>query len=120
MQNRREELHIFLENHKGVEEILNDIKCITEMVLHNDYDKDKIIKIEDKYSVETKFLLEFENPYKFGFEDNEDDPALQVLINLRDRLYLIAVYKVLKEEGKEIPKDFLSKKYPELIELINN
>lgn len=118
MQNRREELHKELENHEGLEEILKDANCIKEMILQNDYNKDKIIEIEDKYSVESNFLLNFENSLKIGFDKNYDDPGLQVLINLRDRLYLIAVYKVLKEDGKEIPQDFVTRSYPELLNLI--
>ncbi len=120
MQNRREELHKELKNHEEVKEILGDIDCIQELILQNGYNKEKIIEIENKYSVETNFLLKFDNSLKIGFDNNYDDPGLQVLINLRDRLYLIAVYKVLKEKGKEIPQGFVTKSYPELLTLIQN
>ena len=120
MQNRIEELHDELENHNVDTRILKDIDCVREMIVRNIYDKDEVIRIEDKYSVETNFLLKFENSLKFGFDNNYDDPALQVLINLRDRLYLIAVYKVLKEQGKEIPQDIVTRSYPELLELLRS
>lgn len=118
MQNRREELHKELENHEEAKTILKHIDCVDEMIIRDNYDKDKVIEIEDEYSVESKFLLGFENPFKIGFENNQENPEYQVLKNLRDRLYLTAVYKVLKEQGKEIPKDFVKKDYPELINLI--
>lgn len=118
MQNRMKELYKELENHEEAKEVLKYIDSIQEMILQNDYNKDKIIEIEEEYSVETNFLLKFENSLKIGFDKNYDDPGLQVLINLRDRLYLIAVYKVLKEMGKEIPKDFVTRSYPELLILI--
>ena len=101
-----------------MKEILQDANSVQEMILQNDYNKEKIIEIEDKYSVETNFLVKFDDSIKFGFEKNYDDAGLQVLINLRDRLYLIAVYKVLKEEKREIPQDFVKRSYPGLIDLI--
>lgn len=118
MQNRIEELHKELENCEISKDVLKDIDCINEMILKNIYDKDIVINIEDKYSVETNFLLRFDASSKMGFEDNYDDPALQVLINLRDRLYLIAVYRKLKKEGIEIPQDFANRGYLELLELV--
>ena len=120
MQNRIEELHDELENHNIDTRILKDIDCVREMIVRNIYDKDEVIRIEDKYSVETNFFQKFENSLKFGFDNNYDDPALQVLVNLRDRLYLIAVYKVLKEQGKEIPQDIVTRSYPELLELLRS
>ena len=49
-----------------------------------------------------------------------NDKFLQTLINLRDRLYYIAVLKILEESGKEVPKDFAKRDFSGLIELIEN
>lgn len=111
-------LHKKLDEFEIVDEILEYIDDIQDMIEENKYNKDKIIEIESKYSIETRFLLVFENSEKIGFQNNYKNPDLQVLVNLRDRLYLIAIYKILKEEGREIPKDIVTKNYSELLKLI--
>ena len=65
--------------------------------------KEKIIKIESKYSVETNFLMKFENSEKIGFKNNYEDPDLQVLLNLRNKSQKDIIElknKLLKYENK--------------------
>lgn len=118
MEETVKELHKVLEFFDEARDVLDDIEDVNLMIMKNRYTKEKIIKIESKYSVETNFLMKFENSEKIGFKNNYEDPDLQVLLNLRNRLYIIAIYKVLKEQGKEIPKGFLNKNYSELMNLI--
>lgn len=118
MQDGMQELYKILEKYKPAEEIFNDINNVQDMLDNNSYNKDKVIEIESKYSLETNFLMNLEKSTKVGFENNYDDPDLQVLINLRDRLYRIGVYKILKEKGVEIPKEIISSKYCELLNLV--
>lgn len=120
MQNSIDRLYEKLVEYEVAEEMLDYIDELDDLILENDYNKKKVIEIETKYSIETKFLLGFENSEKLGFDKNYEDPDLQVLVNLRDRLYLIAVLKILEEKGKEIPKDLLKKNFDELVELIEN
>ena len=107
-----------LEEYEITSDILEYINDVQKMIETNTYDKNKIIEIESKYSIETNFLMNFENSDKIGFEENYEDPAMQVLINLRDRLYIIAVYKILKETGKEIPKNIVTSNFFDLTRLL--
>ena len=116
-----QELYDVLEEYEISGEVLDDIDEIQTMIDDNNYDKQKVIEIESKYSVETMFLMDLEHSQKtnnVGFEDNYEDSDLQVLLNLRNRLYLIAVYKVLKEEGKEITKEIIDWSYEDLANIL--
>ena len=120
MQNSIDKLYEKLVEYKVAEEMLDSIDELDDLIAENNYNKKKVIEIEKKYSIETKFLLGFENSEEKGFEKNYEDPDLQVLINLRDRLYYIAVLKILEEKGKEIPKDFVKSNFDKLLDLIEN
>lgn len=120
MQNSTDKLYEKLVEYEVAEEMLDYIDELDDLILENDYNKKKVIEIETKYSIESKFLLGFENSERFGFDKNYEDPDLQVLINLRNRLYLIAILKILEEKGTEIPKDLLKKDFDELVELIES
>lgn len=120
MQNMEDKLYEKLVEYEVAEPMLDDIDEVDDLLLEEDYNKKKVIEIETKYSIETKFLLGFENSENLGFQKNYEDPDRQVLENLRTRLYYIAVLKILEEKGIEIPKDFLKKDFKMLIELIEN
>lgn len=113
-----QKLHKKLKEYEITKEVLEDINDIEIMIENGEYEKDTIIGIESKYSLETNFLMKFENSDNIGFDINYTDPTLQVLKNLRDRLYIIAVYRVLKEDGKEVTKKIMNMDYEELLELI--
>ena len=118
MQNIEDKLYEKLVEYEVAEPMLDDIDEIDDLLLDEDYNKKKVTEIETKYSIETKFLLEFENSNNLGFGKNYEEPSKQVLENLRTRLYYIAVLKILEEKGIEIPKDFLKKDFEELANLI--
>lgn len=120
MQNIEDKLYERLVEYEVAEPMLDDIDEIDDLILEEKYNKKKVIEIETKYSIETKFLLGFENSNNLGFEKNYEDPDKQVLENLRTRLYYIAVLKILEEKGIEIPKDFLKKDFDELAMLLEN
>ena len=120
MQNIEDKLYERLVEYEIAEPMLDDIDEIDDLILEEKYSKKKVIEIETKYSIETKFLLGFENSNNLGFEKNYEDPDRQVLENLRTRLYYIAVLKILEEKGIEIPKDFLKKDFDELVMLVGN
>lgn len=120
MQSAMDKLYEKLVEYKVAEEMLDSIDELDDLIVEKNYNKKKVIEIENKYSLETKFLLELENSEKIGFEKNYEDPDLQVLVNLRDRIYLIAVLKILEEAGKEIPKDFAKRDFKQLLELLEN
>lgn len=120
MENSVDKLYEKLVEYEIAEEILDSIDELDDLIGENNYNKKKIIEIENKFSNETKFLLELGNSEQIGFEKNYEDSDMQVLINLRNRLYYIAVLKILKERGIEIPKDFMKKDFNELLELIEN
>ena len=120
MQNSINELYEKLVEYEVAEEMLDYIDELDDLIEDEEYDKKKVIEIETKYSIETKFLLGFEDKGKSGFDKNYDEPDVQVLVNLRDRLYYIAVLKILEESGKEVPKDFAKRDFSGLIELIEN
>ena len=120
MQDSINKLYEKLVEYEVAEEMLDYIDELDDLIEEEEYDKKKVIEIETKYSIETKFLLGFENKEKSGFDKNYDEPSMQVLINLRDRLYYIAVLKILEESGQEVPKDFAKRDFSGLIELIEN
>ncbi len=120
MQSMEDKLYEKLVEYEVAEPMLDDIDEIDDLILENDYNKKKVIEIETKYSIETKFLLGFENLNNLGFEKNYEEPSKQVLENLRTRLYYIAVLKILEEKEIEIPKDFLKKDFDELVMLLEN
>lgn len=118
MQSSIDNLYERLVEYEVAEPMLDSIDELDDLLLNEDYDKKKVIEIETKYSIETKFLLGFENNENLGFEKNYEEPSKQVLENLRTRLYYIAVLKILEEKGIEIPKDFLKKDFDDLTKLI--
>ena len=120
MQDSINKLYEKLVEYEVAEEMLDYIDELDDLIEEGIYDKKKIIEIETKYSIETKFLVGFENEDRKGFDKNYEEPSMQVLINLRDRLYYIAVLKILEESGMEVPKDFIKKDFFELAELIDN
>ncbi len=113
-------IHKKLDEFEVADEILEYIDDINDMLEQKVYNKDAVINIESKYSIESKFLLKFDNPNKVGFDNNYDDSDFQVLINLKNRLYYIAILKVLEEDGTEIPKNLFTRSTLELLELIAN
>ncbi len=121
-EDQMKKLYEIFEDYEITSDILNDINKIQTMIEDNNYDKDLIINIESKYSVESMFLMDLEHSQKtnnIGFDDNYEDPDLQVLINLRDRLYIIGVYKILKEEGREITKEIIDGNFGDLVKLVD-
>lgn len=118
MQNDVDKLYEKLVEYEEVEKFLDYIDEVDDMLFEEDYNNKKVKEIESKISIETKFLLGFENSDKLGFEKNYENPNKQVLENLRIRLYYIALLKVLEEKGIEIPKDFLNKDFDSLIKFI--
>lgn len=116
------ELYETLEKYEVSSDILKDINTVQTMIADNNYDKDMIIDIESKYSAETMFLRNLEHNQKtnnIGFEDNYNDSTLQVLKNLRNRLFLIGSYKILKEKGIEITKEIIDGNFYDLEKIIN-
>ena len=116
------ELYETLEKYEVSSDILKDINTVQTMISDNNYDKDMIIDIESKYSAETMFLRNLEHNQKtnnIGFEDNYNDSTLQVLKNLRNRLFLIGAYKILKEKGIEITKEIIDGNFYDLEKIIN-
>ena len=120
MQDNINKLYEKLVEYEVAEEMLDYIDELDDLIEEEEYDKKKVIEIETKYSIETKFLLGFENLEKVGFDKNYETPSIQVLENLRNRLYYIAVLKILEEKGIKIPKDFASRDFSGLIKLIEN
>ncbi len=115
-------LYETLEKYEIADSILKDITTIQTMIDNNNYNKNTVIEIESKYSVESMFLMDLEHSQKtnnLGFEDNYEDADLQVLINLRNRLYMICAYRVLKDQGKEITKEIIDGSFSDLIKIIN-
>lgn len=120
MQDSINKLYEKLVEYEVAEEMLDYIDELDDLIEEEQYDKKKVIEIETKYSIETKFLLGFENSERFGFDKNYEAPSMQVLVNLRNRLYYIAVLKILEESGQEIPKGFAKNDFSGLIKLIEN
>ena len=89
-----------------------------EMLKFDSFDKEKVQEIESRYSIETRFLLEFENSDKIAFSINFEKPILELLLNLQKRLYIIAVYKIIKMQGKEVPNDIVTVDFSRLLEFI--
>ena len=120
MQDSINKLYEKLVEYEVAEEMLDYIDELDDLINGEEYDVKKVIEIETKYSIETKFLLGFENSERFGFDKNYEEPKTQVLLNLRNRLYYIAVLKILEEKGVEVPKDFAKREFSGLIDLIGN
>ena len=120
MEEDIEKLYEALVEYEVAEEVLDYIDELDDLLADENYSKNKVIEIETKYSIETKFLLGFENSENLGFEKNYEDPDKQVLENLRNRLYYIAVLKVLEEKGMEVPKDLIKKEFADLVSLLEN
>ena len=120
MQKGEGKLYEKLVEYEVAEPMLDCIDELEDLILDEDYDKKRIIEIESQYSIETKFLMGFENKGNLVFEKNYEEPNKQVLENLKNRLYYIAALKILEEEGKEISKDFLNKGFDEILMLIEN
>lgn len=116
-----QELLVIFKNHKyvkDIEEILKDINTLQDMIEHKFYDKDLVIELESKYSIEISFFVNLERENDIIFDENCEDAGLQVLMNLRYRLYRIGVYKILKEKGKEITKEIINGNYKDLVEMV--
>ncbi len=123
MEENLKRLYESFEKYDFCSDILNDINDVEMMIKDNNYDKERVIEIESKYSVETMFLMDLEHSQqtnKVGFEDNYEDADKQVLLNLKDRLYLIGVYKILKEKGREITKEIIDGSYEDLVKIIED
>ena len=123
MEENLKRLYESFEKYDFCSDILNDINDVEMMIKDNNYDKERVIEIESKYSVETMFLMDLEHSQqtnKVGFEDNYEDADKQVLLNLKDRLYLIGVYKILKEKGREITKEIIDGRYEDLVKIIED
>lgn len=121
-EDQMKKLYEIFEKYEITSDILNDIDEVQTMIEDKNYNKDFVINLESKYSVESMFLMDLEHLQKtnnIGFDDNYEDPDLQVLINLRDRLYIIGVYKILKEEGREITKEIIDGNFGDLVKLVD-
>lgn len=124
------ELYHEIEKYKEYEEIIevmHDIDVIQEMInRYINYGKfyaDEVNQIENKYPVETNFLIGLERTLNIGINNNFNqyhDWNLQILKNLRHRLYRIAILKILKLQGKEYNHEVVSKDYKVLINLIKS
>lgn len=116
----QELLEIF-KNHKyakDMKEILEDLNTVQDMIDNKFYNKDMVIELESKYSIEIAFFVNLERENGIILDEKCKDAELQVLMNLRYRLYRIGVYRILKEKGKEINKEIIKGNYNDLIELV--
>lgn len=116
-----EELLEVFKNHKYVKEmkdILKDINTVQDMIDNNFYDKDLIIELESRYSIEIAFFVDLERKNGIILDEKCENAGLQVLMNLRYRLYRIGVYRILKEDKKEITKEIIRGNYKDLLELV--
>lgn len=117
----QELLEIFKNNKqvKDIEYILEDINTVQDLIDNKFYDKELVKEIESRYSIEITFFVNLERENDIILNENCEDAGLQVLMNLRYRLYRIGVYKIMKERGKEITKDIIKGNYKDLIEMLN-
>lgn len=116
----QELLEIF-KNHmyvKDIKDIVEDINTVQDMIDNKFYGKEMVKELESKYSIEIAFFVNLERENDIILDEKCKDAGLQVLINLRYRLYRIGVYKILKEKGKEITKEILTGNYKDLIEML--
>ena len=118
MENSKECLIEALKKYDDVSRVINDINTIQKMIDEEEYNKEKLIEMESRYSIDTRFLLNFSNKDNIGFEIDFQKPIHQLLINLQNRLYIIAVYRVIKMQGREIPKDIVTSDFEKLIEFL--
>lgn len=116
----QELLEIFKYNKqvKDIEYILEDINTVQDLIDNKFYDKELVKEIESRYSIEITFFVNLERENDIILNENCEDAGLQVLMNLRYRLYRIGVYKIMKERGKEITKDIIKGNYKDLIEML--
>lgn len=103
---------------KDMKEILKDLNTVQDMIDNKFYDKDLIIELESKYSIEIAFFVNLERENGIILDENCEDSGLQVLMNFRYRLFRIGVYRILKEKGKEVTKEIINGNYKDLLELV--
>ena len=116
-----QELIEIFKNHKyvkDIEYILEDINTVQDLIDNKFYDKELVKEIESRYSIEITFFVNLERENNIILNENCEDAGLQVLMNLRYRLYRIGVYKIMKEKGKEITKEIIKGNYMDLIEML--
>lgn len=116
-----QELIEIFKNHKyakDMKEILKDLNTVQDMIDNKFYDKDLIIELESKYSIEIAFFVNLERENGIILDENCEDAGLQVLMNLRYRLFRIGVYRILKEKGIEVTKEIINGNYKDLLELV--
>ena len=70
MQESVNKLYEKLVEYEVAEEMLDHIDELDEWIEEEEYDKKKVMEVETKYSIETKFLLGFENEDRNGFNKN--------------------------------------------------
>lgn len=103
-----------------IAEVISDINEVQEMISTNNIDLERFYEIAAKYPEETQILINMEklffanntstNNYIYSYQND--------LLNLRHRLYRVAIYKILREEGISVTKEIVSKDYRVLINLI--
>ncbi len=103
---------------KDMEDIIKDINTVQDMIDNKFYDKELVVELESKYSIEIAFFVNLERENNIILDENFEDAGLQVLMNLRYRLYRIGVYRILKEKGKEVTKEIIRGNYKDLLELL--
>lgn len=110
---------------KEILEVIEDIDKVQNMInsycKNGTYDKEEEEKISNKYQEETTILNLLENALNLviNYNYNYVDRTLQMLRNLRHRLYRVAIMKVLKLQGKERKNpNVVSKDYNVLLGLI--
>lgn len=116
-----QELIEIFKNHmyvKDMKDILEDINTVQDLIEHKFYDKELVRELESKYSIEITFFVNLERENDIILNENCEDAGLQVLMNLRYRLYRIGVYKILKQKEKEITKEIIKGDYKDLIEML--
>lgn len=116
-----QELIEIFKNHmyvKDMKDILEDINTVQDLIEHKFYDKELVRQLESKYSIEITFFVNLERENDIILNENCEDAGLQVLMNLRYRLYRIGVYKILKQKEKEITKEIIKGDYKDLIEML--
>lgn len=116
-----QELLDIFKNHmyvKDMKDIVEDINTVQDLIEHKFYDKELVVELESKYSIEIAFFVNLERENDIILNDKIEDAGLQVLMNLRYRLYRIGVYKIMKEKGKEITKEIIKGNYKDLVEML--
>ena len=116
-----EELLEIFKNHmyvKDMKDIVEDINTVQDLIEHKFYDKELVKELESKYSIEITFFVNLERENDIILNEKCEDAGLQVLMNLRYRLYRIGVYKIMKEKGKEITKEIIKGNYKDLIQML--